>query len=117
MVMTRTGHRSTTAVRCYKRPGSSLEKEVSDLLQPPMPKLSASAESFGQSEIKSAVSLAQSKSAFGQSTSAIPSAKSASVGPSCESNHQCESKESETCSEDGVFINVRKGTKSVTIRM
>ena len=39
LVMERTGHRSTTAVRAYKRTAPSLQKEVSDLLQPPAPKL------------------------------------------------------------------------------
>lgn len=35
--MERTGHQSTTAVRCYKRTASVLQQEVSNLLQPPAP--------------------------------------------------------------------------------
>ena len=38
LIMDRTGHRSLTAVRTYKRPTSEVQKEVSDLLQPPPPK-------------------------------------------------------------------------------
>ena len=38
LIMERTGHRSTTAVRMYKRTSSDLHKEVSDCLQPPMPR-------------------------------------------------------------------------------
>jgi hypothetical protein len=38
VIMERTGHRSTTAVRMYKRTSADFEKEVSDCLQPPMPR-------------------------------------------------------------------------------
>ena len=37
LVMERTGHRSTTAVRMYKRAGGELQQQVSNLLQPPAP--------------------------------------------------------------------------------
>ena len=40
LVMGRTGHRSVQAVREYKRPDSFLQKEISDILQPPPPKKS-----------------------------------------------------------------------------
>lgn len=38
LVMQRTGHRTTTAVRMYKRASTGVQQEVSDLLQPPPPK-------------------------------------------------------------------------------
>ena len=38
LIMNRTGHRSLTAVRLYKRPSSQAQKAISDLLQPPKPK-------------------------------------------------------------------------------
>ena len=38
LVMNRTGHQSTSTVKLYKRPSSDLQKEVSDILQPPVPK-------------------------------------------------------------------------------
>ena len=37
LVMERTGHRST-AVRAYKRTSAKLQQEISNILQPPMPK-------------------------------------------------------------------------------
>ena len=40
-ITSRSGHRSS-AVRAYKRPSSSLEQRISDVLQPPMPKHSIS---------------------------------------------------------------------------
>ena len=36
LIMERTGHRSIGAVRTYKRPTSDVQKQVSDLLQPPV---------------------------------------------------------------------------------
>ena len=38
LIMARTGHRSVSAVREYKRPDSMVQKRISDLLQPPKPK-------------------------------------------------------------------------------
>ena len=38
LIMNRTGHRSLTAVRLYKRPSAQAQKAISDLLQPPKPK-------------------------------------------------------------------------------
>ena len=38
LIMERTGHRSIGAVRTYKRPTSDVQKQVSDLLQPPVPR-------------------------------------------------------------------------------
>ena len=40
-IMSRTGHRSTDGVRCYKRPAPLLEYQVSEILNPPQ-KLEAS---------------------------------------------------------------------------
>ena len=35
MIMSRTGHRSTDGVRCYKRPAPLLEYQLSEILNPP----------------------------------------------------------------------------------
>ena len=43
LIMARTGHRSVGAVREYKRPDSLVQKKISDILQPPRPKVRASA--------------------------------------------------------------------------
>ena len=39
LIMERTGHSSTTAVRLYKRPDAALQREISGILDPPMPKI------------------------------------------------------------------------------
>ena len=38
LIMGRTGHRSLSAVREYKRPDYEVQKKISDMLQPPKPK-------------------------------------------------------------------------------
>ena len=46
-VQQRSGHRSSDAVRLYKRPGSTMMQSVSDSLQPPKPKLKSTYENLG----------------------------------------------------------------------
>ena len=41
LIMARTGHRSVDAVREYKRPDSMVQRKISDILQPPRPKVRA----------------------------------------------------------------------------
>ena len=46
-VQQRSGHRSSDAVRLYKRPGSNMMQSASDNLQPPKPKLKSTYENLG----------------------------------------------------------------------
>lgn len=85
VIMERTGHRSTTAVRMYKRTSSEMQKEVSDILQPPPPKSTSSAEasSTASCSVASAADSSLSASATGiDQARSIPSSSTSDQLPS-----------------------------------
>lgn len=109
VVMCRTGHRSTSAVRMYKRPDSNIEKEVSDILQPPAPtpppSKVAKVVSFESEEDEKIVS--------SQSTKFI--SKCTEVTGSFASL-PCSEKNTSDSGAD-IVVNIRKGDKEIKISL
>lgn len=124
MIMHRTGHSSTTAVRMYKRPDAGYEREISTILQPPMPKVpclsevsSISTSTSISSEAQAPVVARTQQPSASTSTSVSTATTSSTVSRQPSVSTSSGSSIIVSDSSDRLTITIKKGDKEVKIDM
>ena len=124
MIMNRTGHRSIEAVRMYKRPSSVLQKQVSDILQPPAPKVMKSdgdSKFDVKSEVKSDIDAKEGTCSSRVSVNTASSSLGAPLVSSAATSSVGDASVSSTAAScpgfEGITITITRGDKNVNIKM